>query len=152
MEITVLRYTRERIPDVLRFERELREEEDFWNWQIDQNYVQDVEKSFSAEISERAISMLAYDGSRVVGRIDAGIVASHFDGSIKAYLDWICVLKSCRHCGVAQRLMQALREELKANGITSMVGLIAANEEAQHFYRSLPNALIRDQGIWIDIV
>lgn len=152
MEIRVLRYTRERIPDVLRFERELREEEDFWGWRIDQSYILDVERSFSTEMSERAISLLAYDDARVVGRIDAGMVASHFDGSVKAYLDWICVLKSYRHHGIAQQLMQALCKELKARGISTMVGLIAANEEAQSFYRSLPNALIRDQGIWIDIV
>lgn len=31
-----------------------------------------------------------------------------------------------------------------------LIGLIAANDEAQRFYRSLKNAKIRDEGIWID--
>lgn len=77
-----------------------------------------------------SISLLAYDGGRVVGRIDSSMIASHFDGSVKAYLDWICVIKSCRHRGVAQQLMQSLRAELKKAGVDTLVGLIAANEEA----------------------
>ena len=87
----------------------------------------------------------------MVGRIDSTKICSHFDGSAKAYLDWICVIKSYRHKGIAQALMQSLREKLKAQGADTLIGLIAANEEAQRFYRSLPNAEIRDEGIWIDL-
>ena len=47
--------------------------------------------------------------------------------------------------------MTALRREWKSRGAESIVALMAANEEAQHFYRSLPNAVIRDEGIWIDV-
>lgn len=149
--IKVVRYTREKIPDVLQFEKDLRKEEDFWNWSIDESYVQSVTKSFGSEMFDNSISLLAYAGEKVVGRIDSSIIASHFDGSIKAYLDWICVIKSYRHRGIAQLLMTKLREELKEKGVETLVGLIAANEEAQRFYRSLPDALIRDEGIWIDI-
>ena len=78
-------------------------------------------------------------------------ICSHFDGSTKAYLDWICVIKSYRHKGVAQALMQTLRKELKAQGIDTLIGLIASNEDAQRFYRNLPNAEIKDEGIWIDL-
>ena len=149
--IKVVRYTREKIPDVLQFEKDLRKEEDFWNWSIDEGYVQSVTKSFESGMFDNSISLLAYAGEKVVGRIDSSIIASHFDGSIKAYLDWICVIKSYRHRGIAQLLMTKLREELKEKGVETLVGLIAANEEAQRFYRSLPDALIRDEGIWIDI-
>lgn len=149
--IKVVRYTREKIPDVLQFEKDLRKEEDFWNWSIDESYVQSVTKSFESVMFDNSISLLAYAGEKVVGRIDSSIIASHFDGSIKAYLDWICVIKSYRHRGIAQLLMAKLREELKEKGVETLVGLIAANEEAQRFYRSLPDALIRDEGIWIDI-
>ena len=86
-----------------------------------------------------------------MGRIDSSMIASHFDGSVKAYLDWICVIKSCRHRGVAQQLMQSLRAELKKAGVDTLVGLIAANEEAQRFYHALPRAQVRVEGIWIDI-
>lgn len=149
--IKVVRCTREKIPDVLQFEKDLRKEEDFWNWSIDESYVQSVTKSFESGMFDNSISLLAYAGEKVVGRIDSSIIASHFDGSIKAYLDWICVIKSYRHRGIAQLLMTKLREELKEKGVETLVGLIAANEEAQRFYRSLPDALIRDEGIWIDI-
>lgn len=67
MGLGIRTYTKDRIPDVLDFERRLRGEEDFWGWEIDQAYVSAVEKSFD-------------DRS--------------FDGSKRAYLDWICVIDS----------------------------------------------------------
>ena len=85
-----------------------------------------------------------------MGRIDASLIPTHFDGAMKCYLDWLCVLKSWRHKGVAQALMAVLRKELSVMGIDTLVGLIAANEEAQRFYRSMQGAIIRDEGIWID--
>ena len=83
--------------------------------------------------------------------IDSSMMYSHFDGSIKAYLDWICVIKSYHHYGVAQSLMCELRKQLKNEGVNTLVALIASNDEAQRFYRSLENAEIRDEGIWIDL-
>lgn len=80
------------------------------------------------------------------------MIASHFDGSKKAYLDWICVIKSCRHRGAAQRLLEALREILKNYHIDTLIALTASNEEAQRFYEHVPNSKMRDIGIWIDIV
>lgn len=147
----IKRYTKESITDVLQFERALRTEEDFWGWEIDDKYIADVTRSFEEPAFANSLSLLAYMEDRVVGRIDSTKICSHFDGSTKAYLDWICVLKSCRHQGVAQALMMALRKELKAQGVDTLVGLIAANQEAQRFYRSLQGALIRDEGIWIDL-
>ena len=70
---------------------------------------------------------------------------------MKAYLDWVCVLKSYRHRGVAQALMKELRIVLKEEyNVDTLIGLIASNEEAQRFYKSLENSIIRDEGIWID--
>ena len=76
-----------------------------------------------------------YIDNLVVGRIDESIIYSHFDGTKKAYLDWICVIKSSRHQEVAQHLLEALRKELKDRNIDTLVGLTVANEEAQHFYK-----------------
>lgn len=112
-----------------------------------------MEQSFGDGRFRDSLSLLAYLDGRVVGRIDSTLICSHFDGSVKAYLDWICVLKSCRHKGVAQALMTRLRKLLKETyHADTLVGLIAANPEAQSFYRSLDGALIRDEGIWIDLV
>lgn len=147
----IKQYTKERIPDVLQFERDLRAEETFWGWEIDEKYIADVTASFEKSSFSDSLSLLAYLDGKVVGRIDCALLHSHFDGSVKAYLDWICVLKSHRHRGVAQALMTALRKALKDRGLDTLIGLIASNEEAQRFYRNLANAQIRDEGIWIDL-
>lgn len=147
----IKRYTKDRIPDVLQFEKDLRAEEDFYGWDIGEKYQADVVRSFENPGFDNSISLLAYMDGKVVGRIDSTMICSHFDGSTKAYLDWICVIKSYRHKGVAQKLMESLRAELKKQGVDTLIGLIAANDEAQRFYRSLPDAIIRDEGIWIDI-
>lgn len=149
MEIKL--YTKDRIPDVLQFERDLRLEEDFWYWEIDEKYIANVTASFENPAFATSLSLLAYMDGKVVGRIDSTLICSHFDGSVKAYLDWICVTKSYRHKGVAQALMQTLRKELKERKADTLIGLIASNEDAQHFYRSLPDSEIRDEGIWINL-
>lgn len=153
MKAEISPFTKDRIEDVIQFERDLRTEEDFWNWEIDAAYLRKVKQSFEDPRFQNSVSLLAYIDEKVVGRIDATLICSHFDGSTKAYLDWICVLKSCRHKGIAQELMTALRRILKEQyGADTLVGLIAGNQETQRFYRCLDHALIRDEGIWIDLI
>ena len=151
MLVTIEPYTKDKIPDVLDFERRLRQEEDDWGWEIDDAYVRAVERSFDDPRFSDSVSLLAYAEGKVVGRIDSSKIASHFDGSVKAYLDWICVVKSWRHRGVAQRLLEALRSRLRQEGVDTLIALTAENEEAQRFYRSVPDSRMRDTGIWIDI-
>ena len=151
MNLEIERYTKDKIPDVVDFEHRLRDEENFWGWEINDAYMQAVEKSFEDNAFADSISLLAYDNNKVIGRIDSTIIASHFDGSKKAYLDWICVIKSYRHMGVAQRLLETLREILKNRHIDTLIALTASNEEAQRFYKSIPNSEMHDIGIWIDI-
>ena len=115
--LQILPCTRERIKDVLDFERRLREEEDFWGWDIDDTYIASVRQSFQDPRFANALTLLAYRDGQVVGRIDATLICTHFDGSVKAYLDWICVLKSQRHMGTAQALMAGLRRRLKEGRI-----------------------------------
>ena len=144
-------YTKERILDVLQFERDLRAEENFWGWEIDEKYIADVTASFENPAFANSLSLLAYMDGKVVGRIDSTKICSHFDGSTKAYLDWICVMKSYRHKGVAQTLLEELRKQLKELGIETLIALTASNEESQRFYKKVPNSEMRDIGIWIDI-
>lgn len=151
MEIKIREYTRENIDDVLDFERRLRSEENFWGWEIDGEYIESVKKSFEDKAFDSSISLLAYVENKVVGRIDSAVIASRFDGSKKAYLDWICVIKSYRHKGVAQKLLAGLRGVLKEKKIATLIALTAENEEAQRFYKSIPDSFMRDIGIWIDI-
>ena len=151
VSIEIKEYTKDLIPDVIDFENRLRQEENFWGWKIDDKYVSDVYQSFDSIDFQNSLSLLAYVNDKVVGRIDSSIIFSHFDGSKKAYLDWTCVIKSWRHIGVAQKLMNELRKKLKEKGINTLIGLIASNDDAQRFYKSLPNSEIKDEGIWIDL-
>ena len=149
--ITVTPYTEREIPAVLDFERQLRAEESDWGWEINEQYVRDVSASFHDGRFANSLSFLAWQEGRVVGRIDAVLIPSHFDGSVKAYLDWICVLKSCRHQGAGQKLLEALRARLKELGVDTLVALTASNEEAQRFYKAVPDSKMGDIGIWIDV-
>ena len=151
MQLEIRPYTKERIKDVIQFESDLREEENFWGWEIDDEYKKNVISSFEDESFSDSISLLAYADHKVVGRIDSSMIKSHFDGSTKAYLDWICVIKSYRHRGVAQALLSELRRELKERNISTLIALTASNEEAQKFYKSIPDSEMKDIGIWIDI-
>ena len=149
--ISIERYDKSHIDDVIAFEKQLRVEEDVWGWEIDDAYVAAVKKSFDDDSFADSLSFLAYEDGRVVGRIDCAMIKTHFDGSTKAYLDWICVLKSHRHQGVAQALLAGLKEELKGRGIDTLIALTASNEEAKRFYESIPDSEMHDIGIWIDI-
>ena len=150
-KIKIELYTKERIPDVLAFEKQLRAEEDVWGWEIDDAYIKSVTDSFDDPRFNNAVSLLAYIGEQVVGRIDVVRIPSYFDGTVKAYLDWICVLKSARHKGVAQALMNEMRSRLKSEGIDTLIALTASNDEAQSFYKTVPDSSMHDTGIWIDI-
>lgn len=144
-------YTKELIQDVLEFEHNLRKEEDFYTWNIDDKYITDVSSSFNNPYFNSSISLLAYIDGKVVGRIDSSMICSHFDGSIKAYLDWICVLPAYRHKGIGQGLLEELKKSLKELGIDSLIAITASNEEARHFYSSIPDSKMEDIAIWIDI-
>ena len=151
-DFRIAELTEEMLPQVFDFERRLSEEEPgYYRWTEEADYQDKVRASFHDGRFANALTLVAVAGDgNIVGRIDASLIPTHFDGSMKCYLDRICVLKSWRHRGVAQALMAALRKELAGRGIDTLVGLIAANEEAQRFYRNMQGAIIRDEGIWID--
>ena len=143
---------KDNIDDVILFENNLRKDEkDVYGWDIDESYINKIKDSFDDESFSNSFSILAYDNEKVVGRIDISIIASHFDGVKKGYLDWICVLKSYRHHGIAQMLLNETRNVLKEKGIDVLIALTASNDEAQRFYNSIPDATFMDKGIWIDI-
>ena len=150
-ELKIVPYTKDLVSAVIQFENDLRAEEDVWGWEIDDAYAKNVQESFDNPAFDGAVSLLAYMDDKIVGRIDASIICSRFAGEQSAYLDWICVLKSYRHKGVAQTLLEELKKVLKERGITSIVALTAANDEAQSFYKSIPDSEMHDVGIWIEI-
>lgn len=151
--IIVKMFEKEDIQKVIEFEQELRKQEpNTYYWEPDENYVKQLEESFSDERFNTAVSFVAYKDDRVVGRIDASLISSRSDAScFSAYLDWICVLKNERHNKVAQALLDGLRKELKKQEVGLLIALMANNEEAQRFYNNVENASIHDTGIWMDI-
>lgn len=145
-KMEIKRYTKDRISDVLQFERDLRAEENLWGWEIDEKYIANVTASFEDPAFANSLSLLAYIDGKVVARIDSAKICSRFDGSVKAYLDWICVIKSYRHKGVAQMLLKELRRQLKKSGVETLIALTDSNEASQRFYRKVPNSEIRIQA------
>lgn len=151
--INIIEFTKEYIDDVIEFEKKLREEEpDTYFTKIDDEYRKHIEASFEDSRFRTATSLLALKNGKVIGRIEAVLIVSRTDALCdSAYLDWICVLKSERHNAVAQKLLSNLRARLKDKNVGLLVALMAHNEESLKFYKSLENARIHDEGIWMDI-
>ncbi|MBR0129670.1 MAG: GNAT family N-acetyltransferase [Firmicutes bacterium] len=149
----VKEFEKDDIDRVIAFERELREQEpDTYYWEPDEAYRKHLEQSFEDERFNTALSFIAVKEDKVIGRIDASLISSRSDAScFSAYMDWICVLKSERHCKVAQALLSALREKCKEQSVGVLIALTANNDEAQSFYKSVENASMHDTGIWIGI-
>lgn len=145
-------FTRERIGDVLSFERELRRQEpDTYFMDAGESYRYLLEHSFEDDRFTNAVSLLACEDGRVIGRADAVILAARSDASCAtAYLDWICVLKEERHRGVAQLLLRELRRELKGWGVETLIAIMAHNPESLRFYNEVENASIHDEAVWMD--
>jgi len=146
-------FEKDDIDRVIAFEQELRKQEpDTYYWEPDATYRKLLKQSFDDERFRTALSFIAMKEEKVIGRIDASLISSRSDAScFSAYMDWICVLKSERHNKVAQALLNALREECKRQGVGVLIALMANNDEAQSFYKSVEDASIHDTGIWIDI-
>ena len=149
----IKKFEKEDIRKVIAFEQELRKQEpDTYYWEPDEAYVRQLEQSFDDPRFNTALSFIAMKDGRVIGRIDASLIASRSDAScFSAYLDWICVLKSERHHQVAQAMLNALKAECKVRGAGLLIALMANNGEAQRFYRNVKDASIHDTGIWIEI-
>ncbi|MBO4868819.1 MAG: GNAT family N-acetyltransferase [Clostridia bacterium] len=152
-DFVIVPFEEKYIAMVVEFEKELRRQEpDTYYWEPDEDYVKALTGSFSDGRFGGAVSFIALKNGTVIGRIDAVIIAGRSDPSCgSAYLDWICVLKNERHNGVARALLDALRAELRLRGVSLLVALMAQNDEAQRFYRSVEGAAIHDEGIWIDL-
>lgn len=151
--ITVEPLTIDRIDDVLIFEQELRRQEpDTFFMDAGEGYRALLERSFEDGRFSNAVSLLAYCDGRIIGRIDAVILATRSDASCTcAYLDWICVLKEERHRQVGQLLLRELRRELKARGADTLIAIMAHNPDSLRFYRAVENASIHDEAVWMDL-
>lgn len=151
--VSVERFTQDKIDSVIEFERELRRQEpDTFFMDAGEGYRELLEKSFHDSRFDNALSLLACEDGRVIGRIDASIIAARSDARCGcAYLDWICVLKVERHRQVAQLLLKELRRELKERGAETLIAIMAHDPESVSFYRAVENASIHDEAVWMDL-
>ncbi|MBQ3794909.1 MAG: GNAT family N-acetyltransferase [Butyrivibrio sp.] len=152
-EACVVPFTVEYVDKVIEYENQLRiEEPDTYYWEPDEEYRNNLVEFFSDARFINALSFLALENGKVIGRIDATIISSRADADCStAYLDWISVLKSKRHGKIAQKMLATLQAVLKDKNIHLLIALMAGNDEAQRFYKSVEGASIHDQGIWMDI-
>lgn len=151
--ISVEQFTQDKIDDVMEFEQELRRQEpDIFFMDVGEGYRKRLEKSFCDSRFANSLSLLAYEDGRVIGRIDASIIAARSDACCCcAYLDWICVLKEERHRQAAQLLLKELRRELKERGVETLIAIMAHNPDSLRFYRAVENASIHDEAVWMDL-
>ncbi|MCL2603729.1 MAG: GNAT family N-acetyltransferase [Defluviitaleaceae bacterium] len=92
--------------------------------------------------------LCADENDHIIGRIDFSLLPSlAFGGEIRAYVDWIYVLKKHRHKGVAQFLFKEMEKYLKNHGINEYFLITAENEESKTFYNSIPNAEISKHDV-----
>ena len=92
--------------------------------------------------------MCADENGNVLGRLDFSMLSSlAFGGDLRAYVDWVYVLKEHRHKGVAQFLFKKMEAYLTAHDTNEYFLIAAENDEAQNFYRSLESANIEKQNI-----
>lgn len=101
---------------------------------------QGIKSRISDSFFNRTTSILAKENGMVVGRIEYHFYGCMQDGCKMAYVDWVYVLKSHRHKGIAQRLFREFERDCAQNCIDQYYLIRATNEEADRFYKSFRNA------------
>ncbi len=105
---------------------------------------QGIKDRISDSFFNNSVSLLAKDGQKVVGRIEYHFYGCIQDGYKMAYVDWVYVLKSYRHRGIARRLFAEFEKDCISNGINQLYLIRATNAEADKFYKSFENAELSD--------
>lgn len=93
-----------------------------------------IKKLVADPFFSRTTSILAKIANHVVGRIEYHFYGCLQDGYRMAYVDWVYVLKSYRHQGIAQRLFAEFEKDCVKNKINQYYLIRAKNDEADRFY------------------
>jgi ribosomal protein S18 acetylase RimI-like enzyme len=102
----------------------------------------DTLKALENPVYSGARCLMCIDESEnMVGRLDFTLIPSFaFGGDLRAYVDWVYVLKENRHRGVAQLMFEKMEEYLRDCGIHEFFLISAENDEAQSFYSSMKSS------------
>ena len=95
----------------------------------------------------KTTSILAKVNGQVVGRIEYHFYGCLQDGYRMAYVDWVYVLKSYRHRGIAQKLFAEFEKYCVKNNINQFYLIRAKNEEADRFYSHFTDVELIDSPI-----
>ena len=109
------------------------------------------EKGIKNRVNEpffcKTTSILAKIDDKVVGRIEYHFYGCIQDGHKMAYVDWVYVLKSYRHRGIAQQLFTEFEKDCVKNDINQYYLIRAKNDEADRFYTNFANVELMDSPI-----
>ena len=103
-----------------------------------------IKSRISDPFYNRTTSILAKENGIVEGRIEYHFYGCVQDGHKMAYVDWVYVLKSYRHKGVAQMLFKEFERECVQNDIDQYYLIRATNEEANRFYGNFEGAQLSE--------
>ena len=92
-------------------------------------------------------SILAKIDGKVVGRIEYHFYGCVQDGYRMAYVDWVYVLRSYRHQGIAQKLFREFEKDCEQNNIDQYYLIRAKNDNANRFYNHFANAELSESPI-----
>ena len=93
------------------------------------------------------VNILAKTDGKIVGRIEYHFYGCIQDGYKMAYVDWVYVLKSYRHKGIAQQLFAEFEKDCAKKGINEYFLIRATNDDADRFYRHFTNAELSESPI-----
>jgi len=113
-----------------------------------EKFTTDLKNALKNPNFDSARCIICIIDEQIVGRIDFSIASSFsFGENSQVYVDWIYVLKEFRHQGVAQFLLSQMENYVKQMGINKYFLLMAENNEAQSFYRSLDSVEISSYDV-----
>ena len=95
----------------------------------------------------KTTSVLAKIDGKVVGRIEYHFYGCMQDGSKMAYVDWVYVLKTYRHRGIAQGLFSEFEKHCVKNEINQYYLIRGTNQNADKFYRHFTDAELSESPI-----
>ncbi|MCL2406866.1 MAG: GNAT family N-acetyltransferase [Defluviitaleaceae bacterium] len=99
--------------------------------------------------SAKCLLCISDDGC-IIGRLDFTILpVLAFSPEIRAFVDWIYVLKNNRHTGAGKLLIKEMKEYAASVGAKEYFLIAARNDEAQRFYRSFPDIEIKNEQVLI---
>lgn len=140
------RLNRDNVEDYIAYLKiAMREEPDLMT--ADKVDEQGIKSRISDPFFNRTTSILAKENGKVVGRIEYHFYGCMQDGYRMAYVDWVYVLRSHRHKGIARKLFAEFEKDCARNHIDQYYLIRSKNEDADRFYGKFESASLSEMPI-----